>query len=287
MIRKAVLFTVAAAVALTTACDSPTAGNRDARVTVLLTDAPHEYLEAAVVTIGRIELLRAGGPPVVITTDGGMFDLLTLQDGVTAALGSADIEPGRYLQMRMIVSSATLTLKEGYTFTDGSSVKDVSVPSGAQTGIKINLTTADGEPRAGIEIKAGVTVLVVDFDVSQNFVMQGSPDEPSGIRGFLFTPLLRAVVEQDAGSIAGTVTAPAGVETKDLTVTATRQDAPEGEVPASTLVKDDGTFKLHFLAPGTYNVTVAAPEGHSTIPVESVVGSKQHVTGVELVITKD
>jgi hypothetical protein len=288
MIRKAMLFTAAAAVALTTACDSPTAGNRDARVTVLLTDAPHEYLASAVVTIGRIELLPAGGPPVVITTDGGTFDLLTLQDGVTAALGSADIEPGRYLQMRMIVSSAELTLKDGYTFNDGSAVKDVPVPSGAQTGIKINLTTADGEPRAGVEIKPGETVLVVDFDVSQNFVMQGSADTPAGIQGFLFTPLLRAVVEDVAGSIAGTVTAPDGVATKDLTVTATRQNAPDGETPASTLVKDDGTFKVHFLAPGTYDVTVAAPPEHSANTVKDiVVASKQHVTGVELIITKD
>jgi hypothetical protein len=286
MFRKAMLFTTVAAAFVLGACDSPTATSGSARVTVLLTDAPHEYLEAAVVTIGRIELLSDDGPPVVITTDGGTYDLLTLQDGVTAALGTATIEAGRYLQLRMIVSSAELTLKAPYTFNDGSVTRSLAVPSGAQTGIKIKLS-ADGNG-AGVEIRPGETTLVVDFDVSQNFVMQGSADTPAGISGFLFTPVLRAVVEDVAGSIAGTVTAPEGVETEGLQVTATRTDAQEGDAPATTLVKDDGTFTLHFLAPGTYNVTIGnPPEDHSANTVQRVVGKAEHVTGVELVITAD
>jgi hypothetical protein len=285
MFRKAMLFTTVAAAFVLGACDSPTATSGSARVTVLLTDAPHEYLEAAVVTIGRIELLSDDGPPVVITTDGGTYDLLQLQDGVTAALGTATIEAGRYLQLRMIVSSAELTLKAPYEFNDGSVTRSLTVPSGAQTGIKINLS-ADGN--AGVEIRPGETTLVVDFDVSQNFVMQGSADTPAGISGFLFTPLLRAVVEDVAGSIAGTVKAPDGVDPEGLTVTATRTDAQVGDVAASTLVKADGTFTVHFLAPGTYNVTISnPPEDHSANTVQRVVGKAEHVTGVELVITAD
>jgi hypothetical protein len=284
MFRKTTLLTAVAAALVLGACDSPT-GTGSARVTVLLTDAPHEYLESAVVTIGRIELLSADGPPVVLVDDGGTWDLLQLQDGVTAALGTADVEPGRYRELRMIVSSATLTLREPFTFTDGSITRSLTVPSGAQTGIKIRLAAADGNGQSGIDIRPGETTLVVDFDVSQNFVMQGNANTPAGIQGFLFTPRLRAVVDDVAGSIEGSVSAPEGVATEGLTVTASRTDAQEDDLPATTLVKEDGTFKLHFLPPGTYNVTLAeAPAGHTAGTVQVVVGRAAHVTGVELVI---
>jgi hypothetical protein len=269
---------------LSGACDSPTSSTSDARVTVLLTDAPHEYLESAVVTIGRIELRQAGGPPVEITTDGGMWDLLQLQNGVTAALGEATIEPGRYLEMRMIVSEAVVTLKDGFTFTDGSATKNLAVPSGAASGIKVKLRSSRSGAPAGIEIRPGETSLVIDFDVSQNFRIQGNPNSPAGIRGFLFKPVLRVEVEDLAGSIAGSVSAPAEVEVEGLTVTATRVDAEPDDAVITTLVREDGTFKLHFVAAGSYNVTVAAPAGYTAAAVQKVVGESEDVTGVELVI---
>lgn len=285
MFRKLALLPVAAAALVLGACDSPTRGMDEARLTVQLTDAPSDYLESAVVKIGRIEVLPASGGPIVVSTTGGTYDLLQLQDGVTADLGSVDVEPGTYHELRMVVETASLTLKDGYTFTDGTQTKDIAVPSGAQTGIKIKLATADGEDGSGVEIRPGETVLVVDFDVSQNFVMQGSADTASGIKGFLFTPTLRAVVRDVAGSIAGTVTAPEGVSVEGLTVTAARVGAAEGTAPATTLVKSDGSFKVQFLAPGTYNVTVSdAPEGHTATTVEVSVGEAEDVTGVGVAI---
>jgi hypothetical protein len=284
MFRKAVLLP-AAATALLAACDSPT-NSGDARVSVRLTDAPHEYLASAVVTIGRVELLSADGPPTVISENGGTYDLLELQDGATAALGTATIEPGEYRELRMIVSSATVTLAESYTFTDGNPTKTLHVPSGAETGIKIDLAAAEGEDGAGVDIGPGETILVVDFDVAQNFVMQGNAETPAGIQGFLFTPRLRAVVEEFAGSIAGSVTGPAGVATAGLTVTATRENAAAGEAPVTALVKADGTFKLYFLAPGTYTVTISnPPTGHTASTVQQAVGDGQNVTGVQITIS--
>jgi hypothetical protein len=283
MLRRVTLFTTVAVVLVAGACDSPTTAHTDeARVTVLLTDAPHELLESAVVDIARVELLPADGPPVVIATDPGEHDLLQLQDGVTAVLGSSDVEPGRYLQLRMIVRSATVTLKDEYTFRDGSRTKDLHVPSGAQSGIKIRLVSGDRSGPAGILVGAGETIIVVDFDVSQNFVMQGGPTAPIGV---LFKPVLRAVINGHAGSIAGSVSAPSGVVTEGLSVTATLVDADEDDAPATTLVKENGTFKLHFLTPGTYIVTIAAPPaGHTVTPVQRTVGEAEHVTGVQLVV---
>ena len=46
----------------------------------------------------------------------------------------------------------------------------------------------DAEP---LEADEGeTTIIVVDFDVAQNFVIQGNPDTPAGIHGILFTPTL-------------------------------------------------------------------------------------------------
>jgi hypothetical protein len=285
MSRNTMLLTTCAALLAVAACDSPTGTPGSARLTVLLTDAPHQYLESAVVTIGEVALLRADGGPVVVTAEGGSFDLLQLQDGVTASLGSETIDAGRYLQARLKVTDATLTLKAPYTFVDGTTSRTLQVPSGASSGIKINLRSG-AQSSDGVEIRAGETTLVVDFDVSQNFVMQGDADSHAGIHGFLFTPLLRAVVEDVAGSIAGSVSAPDGVVTEGLSVTATRTDAGLGDIPATTLVKEDGTFKLHFLPPGTYDVTIAeSPPGHAATTVQRTVGNAEHVTGVELVLT--
>jgi hypothetical protein len=123
----------------------------------------------------------------------------------------------------------------------------------------------------------------VDFDVSQNFVIQGNPETPAGIHGILFTPVLRAIVRDVAGSIAGTVVAPTGVVVEGLTVTATRAGAEDAD--ATTLVKADGTFLLPFMTPGTYNVTVTAPADHTANVVEVTVDENQAVTGVALTIT--
>ena len=266
------------------ACDSPTDSNRNATLRVLLTDAPVDYLESAVVEIGRIEILPAdGGPAMVIVEDAGSYDLLQLQNGVTADLGIAPIEAGQYTQLRMIVESAELTLADGYEFNDGTTTRTLFVPSGEQTGIKINLTSADGDEEAGVDIRPGETVLVVDFDVSQNFRIQGNPDTPAGIHGILFTPTLRAVIRDVAGSIAGTVAAPTGVTVEGLQVTATRDGSEEAA--ATTLVKADGTFLLPFMAPGTYDITVVAPEAHSANTVEVTVAENEAVTGVALTIT--
>ena len=53
------------------------------------------------------------------------------------------------------------------------------------SGIKVQLA----EP---LSAESGmVTIVVVDFDVNDNFKLQGNPDTPAGIKGILFTPVLK------------------------------------------------------------------------------------------------
>ena len=250
-----------------------------AHVTVLLTDAPIDYIGAAMVDIGAVELVPAGdGPHVLLSDDGtdGPVDLLTLQDAVTQVLADAVIEAGTYAQLRLIVESASVTLADGYEFSGGGNEQGLTVPSGPQTGIKLLLGAADdGDAEGGLEL-AGDMILVVDFDVGQSFVIQGNPETPAGIMGVLFKPTLRVVVDDLSGSISGTVTTVVtDADVEDLTVTA-RPDGDEADPnfqppTASAMTDVDGAYTLHFVVPGSHWVKVTPPSGLEADPDSTLV----------------
>jgi hypothetical protein len=165
------------------------------RVQVLLTDAPSDYIEEAWVCISEVYLQADTGDNAGRTTlwtkgDGSSqcVDLLLLQ-GVHADLTEdeegVEVPAGTYSQLRFVVDSAHVVLKEGYTFSDGETTEmELVVPSGAQSGIKVDLLEPiQAEPEV-------VTQITVDADVEMNFVIQGNPESPAGIQGILFTPHL-------------------------------------------------------------------------------------------------
>jgi hypothetical protein len=177
-------------------CDS-TGPDASGFVQVLLTDAPSDYLEEAEVCISQVYLQGGEGEDAGRTvlwemdTDPQCFDLLLLQ-GVTATLtddGGVEVPAGTYAQLRLIVESASVVPKEGYMFSDGTMEADLFIPSGAQTGIKVQLlNSVFVEPTE-------LTEITVDADVNKNFQIQGDPDSPDGIMGVLFTPHLEELPE--------------------------------------------------------------------------------------------
>lgn len=301
---------------LMVACDDDGTGVDSPQLSVVLTDSPCALYAEATVDIGAIEIISADGPPEPLTDAGGSHNLIELQNGVTADLATLAIDPGTYLQLRLVVTGARVTLADGLQFTDGSTEKELFVPSGAQTGIKINLSTADGEEGSGIEIDDNM-ILVVDMDVCQNFVVQGDPTTAAGINDVLFTPLLRAVVRDVAGSISGSVTHTDGnvltadldgdgtAEAQSLTVQAALQSSDVIEelqtLEASAITStSDGSYTIHFLSPGEYEVGVNgdadgdgtddftfevadgdASDGGSPLPATVTVGEGEDVQNVD------
>lgn len=187
-----ILFFIASCESSTAAEDQPTG---EALVQILLTDAPADYIAEAWVDISRVYLIPGEedpeqGPPFVDLfndpADPLRYDLLTLRDGITADMtGEVEVPAGTYRQLRMIVANAEVTLVDGYEFQDGTTTRTLQIPSGAQAGIRVNLLES-------ITAEAGtINVVLVDFDVDQNFVIQGNPETPAGIQGILFTPMLR------------------------------------------------------------------------------------------------
>ena len=156
------------------------------RVRLQLTDAPASNIESAIVWISSAYLIPGpdSGSRVVVTDEPQEYDLLELQDGVTALLGDADVPAAEYSQLRLVVDSARLTLAAGFTFADGSTTRSLKVPSGGTSGIKVSFP-------GKLDLTED-TEVVVDFDVAQNFVFQGPPAGPFGV---LFTPHLKGSVQ--------------------------------------------------------------------------------------------
>lgn len=85
------------------------------------------------------------------------YDLLELQNGVTAALGNAEVPAGRYTQIRLIVDSASVVV--------GGQTHDLAIPSGESTGLKLNY---DFDMSS-----SGAYEIVLDFDAQASIKKAG------------------------------------------------------------------------------------------------------------------
>ena len=84
-------------------------------------------------------------------------DLLTLQNGVTEAMGLAELPAGAYGQIRLVLTEAAI-VKDGLR-------QRLEVPSGDQTGIKVvgGFSLHDGEATTiTLDFDAGASVMYVD-----------------------------------------------------------------------------------------------------------------------------
>lgn len=250
------------------ACSTEPSG--DGTVVVRLTDAPSDDLESATIYISEVSVNMSGGgaPDEIISSTKASYDLLDLQNGVTATIGTASVPTGTYHQVRLLVDSARVVLKAGHTFSDGSTTAKLTVPSGSQTGIKVNISPP-------VEVTEGQTVLVVDFDVSQSFVFQGPRDHPNSIS---FRPVLHATAIDVAASISGTVT-PAS---SNATLYAVAGTDTVGTAFANATT---GAYTIQFLPPGNYVVHANATGFQIALSAAIVLGNSQALTGVNFTLS--
>lgn len=142
------------------------------RVIVHLTDEPLEDFTEVYVTISRVELIGSDDETFILADTDQVFDLLTLQNGVTALLAEKEVPEGTYAQLRLIVED-----EADVRLTDGSRVL---IPSGQQTGIKVTF------PAFTIDADGDTVELTVDFDVNDSFVKAGAADF------YVFKPVIKA-----------------------------------------------------------------------------------------------
>ncbi len=250
-------------------------------VVLKLTDAPFpvSLVDKTVVTIDKIEIRMAtessttesgtststteedaedASSYLVLSEETQNFDLLDLQNGVTAELLKAELEVGTYDLIRLHVTDANVTLKDGTDFA-------LKIPGGTSSGLKIKLS-----PALVVE-DGGMSEIILDFDVSKSFVVQGNPNTPAGIKGFLFKPVVRGMCQNYSGSIQGKV-----FENETTPIVGAHVKVINGtEEVTSAISGTDGTYAIIGLPAGTYSMTCEAQGYVSAAANPVIVKAKQ------------
>jgi hypothetical protein len=250
-----------------------------------ITDAPVDssIVTGVYVTIEDVQYNRNGEWEDMVGFDGPkQYDLLELTDGKSELLGDLVLPVGEYAQIRFMLDVAERGQGSGgppsnpgsYVELNGDSEdptkEPLFVPSGGQSGYKAHV----GDEETFTVPENGEVAVTADFDLRKALVRTGGNDPR-----YILKPVVRLIVEGQAGSIEGTVSySGSGTAEKlvvyayeDGTFASSEADDPaDGEDEDSRFpgavtsavakdIDDDGTreYTLAFLAEGTYDLVVA------------------------------
>ena len=219
----------------------------DGRLKLYLTDAPASY-DAVNVNVLRVEVHRSGMDSTsgwsVIESQPATYDLIQLRNGAMAVMGDTSLPAGSYTQIRLI-------LGEGCTVVVDGVPHDLSVPSGPQTGIKLNTPFV---------IEAGkLYELTLDFDADKSIHRTGNGQ-------YKMSPVIRVQATAISGEIEGVVL-PAAAKPLVRTIVGT------DEVSA---VADSLTGRYRF---------VALPEGVYALSFSSLALTHRDTTVTGILVT--
>lgn len=239
---KKLLFIFIAAALFFSGCNKTETAGGPGRLSVKITDAPFDVasVEAAYITISKIEIREAnkddGYPFLELPMEPVTLNVFELRNGITEELVNLEVPVGDYDLVRLYVDEAKLKLKD----VDEEFV--MKVPSGEQTGIKLFVDPV-------IHVEGGISAeLLLDFDLSQSFVMRGRDAQ----NGFIFKPRIRASNISTSGRIEGVVTDDTEGKTAIENVTVTLQKGTED--PLTALTDATGHYAFIGVPAGTYSM---------------------------------
>ena len=205
-------------------------------------DAGNPDITAADISVQKVEA-NVDGKWVNVPVETTNVDLLNLADH-DILLATGDVPTGNYGQVRVFVSSATVTDSEG--------VHTVKIPSGSQTGIKLNVN---------YDIRRNdITTLLLDFNVDQSIVKTGNGK-------YILKPVIPAVVKVLSGTISGTVHDADGSLAPNTHIKAVYTAGTKyavGTVVNTAWTGDEGHFKVWALLPGTYRLDLTRTKDGTT-----------------------
>lgn len=242
---------------------------------ISVTDAPFPsgFVEEASVVINEVRVRDQDSDTwSTVFTGSATIDLVPLTGGVSALLVEADIEPGSYDEVRLIVDAGRVLLSDTAFTATGDPEFTVAndtlkFPSGAQTGIKVKIDSP-------IVVTSGLSAdLMLDFDLTKSFVFNGPPSHAPGVRRVLFKPVVRASNTTTGGSlrleaISDSAT-PADASDDLILAGATVRVCDAADAEVATVLADDLGVAVVSLAPGTYTIKVEAA-AHATSSVTDV-----------------
>lgn len=248
-----------------------------------LTDAAATDYQAVYITIKEVLVSKSAGDEtdeqswLTVAEPNATFNLLELVNGIIQNLGLADLEAGRYEQIRLVlgdVPDGSVNIKdEIHPFANylvygelGGDEKDdyqyieLTIPSGFQSGFKIV---------GGFTIEENQTTdLVLDFNVIKSIVQAGKSGK------WLLKPTVKVLDESEATSISGVVYAHTAAGDTPLAgaIVSAQIKATEDStemVNAATVTDETGAYTL-LTEPGTYTVVAIMP-GYKSASAEIVV----------------
>lgn len=247
------------------ACDDGPTGPEQASLTVRMTDAAGD-LEAAWVSVTEVRLAGEGdGAAEVLATETGDELIRLSPDAVTELVTGAEIEPGTYGQLRLLIDGGVVETTDGEVFTFGgaehpdglASDGTMTCPSCTETGVKVNVG-------GDLQLEAASTILMLDFNVPESF---GHEAGASG--AFVMRPTITSSTVELSGNIVGDVTVEGLAALPDLC--GGEDVTVEDFVPRAVLAADEtvsqtgavtadgqdgaqGSYSIDFLAEGDYTM---------------------------------
>ena len=165
------LIGVIAGLALLSACSdstTPAAPAADGRLVLHLADAPGDYDEVNLTVIGvRVHKADADGENdgadeggwMTVSDDIFTVDLLTLTGGNSVVLADTLLPAGQYTQVRLMLGDGCHLMVDGERH-------DLEVPSGEQSGLKLNHPFTLGD--------SAIYEAALDFDAHRSIVVTGN-----------------------------------------------------------------------------------------------------------------
>jgi hypothetical protein len=233
------------------ACSSD---EQSARLEIRLTDAPGDY-EAVYVDIQGVEINSESGESgwKQLEVNKGVYNLIEFTNGMDTLLATAILPAGKIEQIRLKLGDQNTVVIDG-------DIKDLTTPSGQQSGVKLNVHA---------ELLEGITYkLWLDFDAARSVVETGS--------GKLnLKPVIRTYTEAQSGAIKGVVT-PAESLPAVFAITGV-------DTVATTYADETGKFLLQGVPEGTYIVSFDPKEGFNPFQKAEVNVSTGAVTDLGVV----
>lgn len=281
-LAKLSMMILAISVFFATSCQEITDINEtgSGKLVLKLTDAPFpiDLIDQALVTIDKIEIRSAidsddegelsyqnqnqgsstneqimeNHPFIVLSEETQEFNLLSLTNGITSDLIQMEIGTGEYDMIRMHIVDAKVILKDGREFA-------LKIPSGTESGLKIQI-----EPELVVE-DGVVNEVLLDFDVSKSFIVQGNANSKAGVKGFIFKPVIRAVSQKQCSRVEGMV-----YEGENTPVEQAHVQIMQGDsILTSSFTDEDGNYAMIGIPEGSYTM-ICEKEGYGTVTVTGV-----------------
>lgn len=246
-------FILAGLVISLIACESD---EKNAKVQIWLTDAPGDFQQVNV-DIEAVEIHTSenddGSGWTTLNVNAGVYNLLALTNGLDTLLAEKEIPAGKISQIR-------LKLGNDNTIRIGDELLDLDVPSGQQSGLKLQVHETFVE---GVTYK-----ILLDFDVARSVLQTGN-----GV--YKLKPVIRTITEAQNGAIKGEI------EPKESNPAI--YAIAEEDTVGTTYSDSTGHFLLRGIPAGAYTLVFAPASEYKTVEKSPVTIQTGVVTDVGLV----